>query len=61
MLLNLIKKLTKKILYNEVTHFYNQKYITYKNIKNKFYIKKKKFFPKMTIYIFFYKRPEKTI
>lgn len=60
MLLNLIKKLTKKILYNEVTHFYNQKYITYKNIKNKFY-KKKKFLPKMTICIFFYKRLEKTI
>jgi hypothetical protein len=45
MLLNLIKKFTKKILYNEVTHFYNQKYITYKNIKNKFY-KKKKIFTK---------------
>ena len=35
MLLNLIKKLTKKILYNKATHICNQKYITYK--KN-FYI-----------------------
>jgi hypothetical protein len=43
MLLNFIKKITNKILYNEVTHFYNQKYITYKNIKNDFYIKKKIF------------------
>ena len=43
MFLHFIKKLTKKILYNEVTHFYSQKYITYKNIKNKFYLKKKNF------------------
>jgi hypothetical protein len=43
MLLNFIKKITNKILCNEVTHFYNQKYITYKNIKNDFYIKKKIF------------------
>jgi capsular polysaccharide biosynthesis protein len=43
MLLNLIKKFTKKILYNKTTHFYDQKYITYENINNKFYRKKKIF------------------
>ena len=43
MLLNLIKKITKKILYNKTTHFYYQKYITYENINNKFYRKKKIF------------------
>jgi len=40
---NLIKKLTKKILYNKLVHFYDEKYITYKNIENKFYLKKKIF------------------
>jgi len=43
MLLNQIKILIKKILYNDITHFYNQKYITYKNLENRFYIKKKIF------------------
>ena len=43
MFLNLIKKLTKKILYNKLAHFYDEKYITYKNIENKFYLKKKIF------------------
>ena len=45
MLLNYIKKIRGKILFNDLTHFYLDRYITYKNINNKF-IKKKKIFKK---------------
>jgi hypothetical protein len=50
MLPDFIKNIIKKILYNNITHFYQEKYINYRNIKNNFYYKKKIFKKKDYIY-----------
>jgi len=51
MIIKFIKKISRKILYNDLTHFYGSRYITYKNIKKSFFKKKKIY--KKNEYIYF--------
>ncbi len=58
MLLDYIKKIRSNILFNNLTHFYLDRYITYKNINNKFF-KKKKIFKKGDYIYYLYKELHK--
>jgi len=58
MLIKFAKEISHKILYNDLTHFYSSKYITYKNLRNKFFIKKKIFEKEDYVY-FLYKQLNK--
>ena len=55
MIIKFIKKITHKVLYNDLTHFYGSRYITYKNIKKSFFKKKQIYKKKDYIYFLFKK------
>ena len=55
MIIKFIKKITHKVLYNDLTHFYGSRYITYKNIKKSFF-KKKQIYKKNDYIYFLFKK-----